>query len=383
MKVLLVNPNGSLDNGVSLCLLTMAKLLRENGIEVVVIVPLYGDLIDKLNEEGIHYYIIKQYNNWYVELKKGKKMSINPFKTSVKFILNRISLGKIKSIIKLENIDIVHVNALTTYLAAKAALSMNVKLVWHIREFVEEDLQITFLNKKKAYQLINKSNSIIAISKSILDKYNKLLECDNIELVYDGIDEHSYFYKKSILTNENIQLTLAGRLVPEKGQFEFIKAINELYKRGYKNLRALIIGGKGTGDYLKSLNNYVRENNLSNIISIKEYSSDMNSVWKSTDIACVCSKAEAFGRVTIEAMLAGALVVGANTGGTLDLLENNKTGYLYEQGNYYDLAEKIEYAINNTDKSRNIAIAGQKGALDNFTAKENVRRIIGIYNKSF
>lgn len=380
MKVLLVSPNGSLDNGASLSLLMLAKLLTKNGIEVVVLSPLKGDLIDKLYEEGIKSYVINQYNDWYAEIIDGKKQYTNPLKLFVKMILNKIALKRIINIIKQENIDIVHVNALTTYLGAKAALATKKKLIWHIREFLEEDLKITFLYENKAYDLIRKSNYTVAISKGIFSKYKNLLNSNNIKLIYNGIDETAFYQKNDILNNSQyIKLTIAGRLVPEKGQMEFVKAINLLKNKGYKNLRALIIGSGSKSEYKSSLINYIQENELSDIISIQEYSSDMNSVWANTDIACICSKAEAFGRVTVEAMLEGILVIGANTGGTIEIIDDNETGYLYEQGNYHDLAEKIEKVINNVSQAQSIALLGQERALEKFTAKENARRIIELY----
>jgi glycosyltransferase involved in cell wall biosynthesis len=59
----------------------------------------------------------------------------------------------------------------------------------------------------------------------------------------------------------------------------------------------------------------------------------------------MCSRCEAFGRVTVEAMKLGLAVVGSNTGGTLDIVQHDVNGLLYEAGDVQDLARKIAEII--------------------------------------
>jgi hypothetical protein len=59
------------------------------------------------------------------------------------------------------------------------------------------------------------------------------------------------------------------------------------------------------------------------------------------DALLMCSRCEALGRVTIEAMLLGKAVIGANTGGTPELITNGVTGLLYQYGDIEDLKRAI------------------------------------------
>ncbi len=63
------------------------------------------------------------------------------------------------------------------------------------------------------------------------------------------------------------------------------------------------------------------------------------------DASLVCSRCEAFGRVTIEAMKLGRPVIGSNSGGTPELIDDHRTGLLYEPGNASDLTEKIRWMV--------------------------------------
>jgi glycosyltransferase involved in cell wall biosynthesis len=56
----------------------------------------------------------------------------------------------------------------------------------------------------------------------------------------------------------------------------------------------------------------------------------------------MCSRGEPFGRVTVEAMKQGVPVVGAASGGTIEIIQDGVTGLLYQLGDAEDLAAKIE-----------------------------------------
>jgi hypothetical protein len=78
-------------------------------------------------------------------------------------------------------------------------------------------------------------------------------------------------------------------------------------------------------------------------------------------------------------MMGGCLVIGSNTGGTIELINNKKTGLLYQCGDIDDLAAKIEYAILNKKEMKEIAENGQKYMLENMTARANAERIFKVY----
>ena len=59
----------------------------------------------------------------------------------------------------------------------------------------------------------------------------------------------------------------------------------------------------------------------------------------------MCSRAEAFGRVTVEAMKLGLPVIGAARGATPELVRDGWNGLLYAHGDANELAGKIDRSI--------------------------------------
>ncbi len=56
----------------------------------------------------------------------------------------------------------------------------------------------------------------------------------------------------------------------------------------------------------------------------------------------MCSRMEAFGRVTVEALKAGLPVIGSNSGGTTEIIENNTNGVIFKYNNTNSLTNAIE-----------------------------------------
>ena len=101
-------------------------------------------------------------------------------------------------------------------------------------------------------------------------------------------------------------------------------------------------------------------------------------VMQSVDIVLMCSRMEAFGRVTVEAMLAGKPVIGARSGGTTELIHENFNGLLYTPGNYLELAEKILYLYRHPHLAKEMGLNGQKWTTAYFTEERYGGEVLAI-----
>ena len=159
---------------------------------------------------------------------------------------------------------------------------------------------------------------------------------------------------------------IAGTIKPGKGQKESIQVIQKIIKKGNRNVH-LYIAGEKRGEYYKEILKYVQRYKLEENIHFLGYVTDMNSLRRQMDIALVASCSEAFGRVTVEAMLAGMLVIGADVAGTSELICDGVNGILYEAGNLESLEKTIETVIHDADKMRKIAQNGHITAINDYT----------------
>ena len=131
----------------------------------------------------------------------------------------------------------------------------------------------------------------------------------------------------------------------------------------------LLIVGEGDRRYERRLRELVAELDLQDRVRFLGQLDSAAPVIRAADAVLTCSRHEAFGRVTVEAMLAGKPVVGARSGGTAELIRDGHNGFLYEPGDVDQLAGVLRRLIESPEGSRRIGAAARTCAGEQFTEK--------------
>lgn len=279
----------------------------------------------------------------------------------------------------MENIDIIHINGLDSSIGAEIAQKLKIPYVWHIRQFMEADLGKKLFREKYVYRLVARASSVIAISKDVQAKFEPLLG-RKVDLVYNGVPVEKYKLEDVIrFESQATRMLLAGRISVQKGQMDAIKAVELLMRRGIGNVSLTLVGQGESKEYLEYVKSYVKEHKLEQKICILEHHDDLRELRRQCDIGLTCSKKEAFGRVTVENMLAKMLVIGANTGGTLEIVEDGYNGLLYEEGNPESLVNQIEYTMSHRDKAQQMIEQGFIQVIEDFSIKRVVDQVLNLY----
>lgn len=356
MKLLYISHDAQL-NGAPKSLLEYVVKIKNKNVDPVVVVPSNGKLRRALNQRGIKTIVVPHKLCVY---KEALTLS-----ECVGYIhTNSRAIAQIIKIIRENKIDIVHSNSTAVDIGAIAACLTNTPHIWHIREYLKEDFNYQLLIPVLTKMLIKKSARVIAISKELQRKYEDKYKINVIQL-YNGLESSNYY--RPLTGAEKMRdpvrrILLAGSISREKGQWDAIRAIKILVTRR-KHIE-LLIAGNGDKAYIAKLRRYVRENNLEDYVKFSSYINNLQEVREKSDIVLVCSQKEAFGRVTAEAMLAGKIVIGTASGGTLELIgRNEERGYLYSHNKPLELANKIEYVLDNPDEVFNKKIKAQQFAL--------------------
>lgn len=381
MKILFVPSDNNFSSGAFRSMATLNKLLNEKfNIQTLIVLPNQtGDGVTLLDKYNLKYVFINSFN-WIIS--DNRKLSVEEtqrFYSGLNY--NSIAIRELVKIIREENIDIIHINTTYSYVAAIAGKLTNTPVVWHLREFLEEDQKRRIFDREFGYKIISGADKIITISKALYKKYENVLPKDKMQIIHNGIDETD-FYKpeRTILSDKKVVFFCAGIINDNKGQFDLVEACGKLYEKSKKDFE-LILAGKCSEDSKNRVLSIAQRYGIENRIVLAGRSNDVNELFAKADIAFMCSKFEAFGRVSVEAMLSGCLLIGANTGGTLEIIDDGKTGLLYEQGNVNDLCEKIGYALENKEKMQKIASFGREKMHETMTAEINAKNIVEVYNQ--
>lgn len=365
-------------SGASYSLIGMINELKKRNVNPLVVTLKHGKIENLLSQNGIPHITVRGYP-WVIAIEK--KNSIRPkVLWQIKKLINYFAEIRIGKILAENQIDVVHINTATAGVGFRAAKKLGIPVIWHLREFVEEDLKKTFWNEKWSLHSIKNASCVIAISESVKEKFSARIKMKNIKLIYNGVPFENFNAERQydIFAEPTIRIIIAGRIDPGKGHREVINAIYRIIKNGETNIRLNIAGTTQYPEYEQELREMVHTYKLEEYVKFLGYRNDIPGLFMASDIVLVASKAEAFGRVTVEAMMSGALVIGADTAGTKELIGEDY-GLLYEQGNAESLAETISFSIENKDEMRTIAHRARIHAEDMFTARENARKVHEIY----
>ena len=335
-----------------------------------VIAPKTGVLIDELEKRNIKYSVYPY--DWWVGKEVGFfkrcELACKAYSAALKIAKDIIGWG----------IDIVHTNSSVIHTGALAAKLAKVHHVWHIRELIHEHYNLDyFLGFKKAVKYMNKtSDKIICISDIVRESYKEYLPEHKLVRIYDGVPKLPHFPKTP--QNNVVTFLLVGLLFPSKGQKEAILATGKLVKNGIKNIKLILAGD---GDYETELRIIVEKEKLTEYVTLTGYIEDLSSYRNNSDVALVCSKFEAFGLATVEAMLSHLPVIAADSGANAEIVIPGETGLLYEPGNIDDLAKKMEFLVKSFDKRIELGENGYRRAKANFTIEKNGISILDIYSQ--
>lgn len=277
------------------------------------------------------------------------------------------------------DIDIVYSNTSTVFLGAMIAKELSVPHIWHFREFRHEDHRIhCFLGERWHMNYVaSHADKIIMISKSMVKKHSTYFSADKIELIYNELPKSYIISKQKYNENKHLQLLIAGDVKPGKGQLDVVKAVGQLKQQGTTVI--LNVAGKCTDvDYKEKIEKCIEDYKIKDNVIFHGMIKDMNALRSKMDVGIVASSLEAFGRVTIEGMLAHLCMVGCNSGGTKELIQNEETGLLYEPNDVHNLTAILQSLNDDRDRLMGIAENGFKYAEQTFTEGACSNRVLQI-----
>lgn len=377
MKVCFIS-HSSAKGGAERALLELLEALKGNGVECCVLLPSDGPLVNELKKLGADFCTLP-YKWW---------MGVNTplWKRLGRTVINLAVTIPVAMKIKRWKCDVVYTNTITVCIGAFAAPLVRLPHVWHIHEFGYEHHRLVFdLGEKLSLWLMNRLSSVfIANSNAVAQKYAQHIPPHKLKVVYQSVSVKQQFLNSQVAFSEQpdkeagIRCIIIGSLQEGKRQEEAILAIGELVHAGIN--AELLVVGDGNPKYRDYLQELVSENELDRYVKFIGYVENPFPFVKSADVVLMCSRNEAFGRVTVEAMKIGKPVIGARSGGTIELIREGFNGFLYTPGDYKELAAKIKYLYEHPDVVRDMGHNGLQWATERFTQErygEEVLTILG------
>jgi len=334
-----------------------------------VIVPTEGDLEKEMQKAGA---LTKSAPlGWWCYLEKNKtdEVKANLTYTCHWWMENY-------NILRDLNPDVVLTNTLTIPWGAMSALMLGRPHIWMVNEFGVLDHGLHFLlGFENSLDFIHKSSArIITRSRAIQNELFPRLELPQVETIYWNIalpqEESETHTNVSFLLPEAFHLLLSGSITKAKGQEDAIRAVIELIRHHQRYVELLLPGYNTEPAYKAHVEELINAAGVGQYVRILPFQRHLMPIIEQADAVLVCSRMEGLGRTCVEAMLMKKPVIGANSGGIPELIEDDRTGLLYSPGDYLELADQIERLMDDPALRDRLAVQGQRFALETFSIEK-------------
>ena len=330
--------------GMSVYVQQISKYLSENHNVTVVT----GEKADSFTDKNLEFISLDIFES---ELNvEDKEIYLQEFK------------NKLVDSLDLNSFDVIHAHYWLSGLVAKEISNeLNIPFI-----FTSHSLGI-FLdgyNKERVdcEKIVMTSTNLVTASSVfetmlIADTYK--IDENKIKKITPGVDRKIFIPDLSV-EKENIILSI-GRIQEQKGQLQTIEFLNN-FKKIQNNFKCYFVGGpsgKHGNEYLHELKQTIKDFNLDKHV---EFLGDLPQteiieLFKKAKLLIHTSKFETFGLVAIEANTMGVPVLTTNNGSLMEIIENNKNGYLSENLIDSNVNNFVNNLFNNVTKYEEIHLS--------------------------
>jgi glycosyltransferase involved in cell wall biosynthesis len=216
---------------------------------------------------------------------------------------------------------------------------------------------------------------------------SSLFQYLRIEVIPNGVDIQTYrpidrhVARKLLNLPEDKQLVLFGSLRAtsdkRKGFHLLQPALHELSKSGWKDQLEVVIFGASQPENPPDFGfptHYV--GTLNDDLSLAV-------VYSAADVFVLPSMEENLANTVMEAIACGIPCVAFNIGGTPDMIEHQKNGYLAQAYKIEDLAQGIAWVIENQERHHKLSYYAREKAVQEFTLQIQANHYSSLFQEIY
>ncbi len=376
INVLYISHESDTVLGSTLSLANMLHALR-NDVRPLVVLRAQGPAYDYLTSRGYECMVIPFKLN--LASKHLAWLKFVPRSLWDMWIQARCCI-RLEDVIRERKIQVIHTNSSVTilgyqlahYLASKRIAA--IPHVWHLREFIDKDFGYQpFCGWPKLRYFINDSHAIIAITQAIYDHFITPEGKPYAHVINDAVRSTAEI---GCCTKEPY-LLFCGRVIPQKGADTALRIFARI-RHSHPEFKLKYVGEVSDSYRAELLRLAQQEGIEATAIEFLGFVDEVRPVMERATALLMCSRNEAQGRVTVEAMFYGTPVVGSNAGGTPEIIEHNWNGLLYD-----DLDQAVamtQRIIDEPQLGQRLIANAHRTAAQRFSEETYRKRILEIYD---
>ncbi len=347
--------------GGEVCLLNLASGMRGRGHSVACVVRPGSRLVWELEAVGIEVFTMPLVD-WY----------------------EPVSVARLRRWLIRKDIQILHTHLPRDYfIAAAATLGTGVLNVGSRHQLHRISLPVF----KRPF--MSRFSSMIAVSKAVRKGLvaSEVMDADRVVTISNGIErvvgDRSFLDLRQAakVGPDTPVVGFVGRLCPGKG-VEMLLAAAALLRNSWPGFQLFILGdGPGINGYVRGLRQMSTRLGLAGNVHFFGYVDNAAAACSAFDIQVVCSRAEPFGLVTVEAMAQGLPVAVTNSGGSPEIVRDGVEGFLVEPDDARTLALRLDCLLDSPGLRREMGARGRERVRRRFTLDHMLDATEALYMK--
>ena len=367
MKVVLVNPIGSIGGAERIVLAVMQSLRERHPESRTKLITLQaGDLLDRASSLGADVELVGLSGtvNSLGESGKGLSQLLRLTSAAPRLLL---AARRLRRSIEAFEPTLVHSFGLKTHLLLGLAPPRRAQLVWHVQDFYSART----ISRVFCPIAARHADKAIAISTAVAKDTRLLLPSLRTTVVENAIDLDHFAPQGAVIDLDKIagvqsadqgtvRIGLVATYAKWKGHYAFLDAARRvLDRRPETPPRFYVIGGPiydTAGQFtVAELTDYARSIGLGDRVVFVPFQKETASVYRALDVVVHAStQPEPFGLVIAEAMACGRAVIVSAAGGAADLFTDGVDALGHPPGDVAALAEAMSRLVEDSPLRRRL-----------------------------
>ncbi len=255
------------------------------------------------------------------------------------------------------------------------------KFAWvHIDLYNTFGLNKVHRNMQKHIECYKRFNKIVCVSQSTKKAFIKRFGIDkNLVVKYNVLDDSKVREKSKEMVDRTTKFRIVsvGRLANQKGFDRLLVAFKKIIDLG-EDCELIIVG---EGDKRAELEEYIKENDLNERVSLVGFSDNPYKYVQSADLMVFPSRAEGYSTVVTEAVILGKPILVADCSGMREILGDSEFGLVVENNDEALFKGLIEL-VQNQKLRKNYAKKAQERA-KSFTLGVRVQELEQIFEEGY
>ena len=265
------------------------------------------------------------------------------------------------------------------FLASKYMLRRKVIYHMHGGQFHSFYKNSPAIIKKFIRHFIDNADMMLCLSNQWFQYFNTTFHPKKLEVLPNFVEPVSLNVKFHNRHGNKLKLLFLGKFDKNKGIYDLLEVISELRKTRNSQFE-LWIGGNGETEEVRKI---IEHKDLGEHIKYLGWISghDKEKALADTDIFILPSYNEGLPVSILEAMSYAKPVIATNVGGIPEVVEDKKSGYLFEPGDLNGLRESIEKFMDDRNLIETLGKRGRDILETHYTSGIVIKKLEDIYNQ--